>query len=199
MTIKESIIEELKLHDGMSDKELRIKFNKTNQPINIACRDLESKGIIKRISDSGNIIRNYICLDKIAKVEKSIENTSNNNLQEERIKELLQQWLSDKGYDCNIAWGNKKGADIEAIRTDSKWIIEVKGCGSRPEMRNNYFIMILGEELQRMNDSKAKYSIALPNMEKYKRLWSELPELAKKRTGITCLFVSHNGEIEEEY
>jgi hypothetical protein len=65
-------------------------------------------------------------------------------------------------------------------------------------MRVNYFIAILGELLQRMKDPNAKYSIALPNMEQFVRLWSKLPSLAKERTKISCLFVDVNGKIVEK-
>jgi len=64
-------------------------------------------------------------------------------------------------------------------------------------MRVNYFIGILGETLQRMDDAKAKYSIALPDLKQYRGLWERLPEIAKKRTQISLLLVSGKGEIQE--
>ncbi len=64
-------------------------------------------------------------------------------------------------------------------------------------MRNNYFLSVLGEILQRMEDPHVKYSIAFPDMEKYRRLWKELPNLAKERTKITALFVTDQGKINE--
>jgi len=51
----------------------------------------------------------------------------------------------------------------------------------------NYFLAVFGETLQRMDDPKARYSIALPDMAQYRGLWERLPGLAKKRTGITLL------------
>lgn len=35
-----------------------------------------------------------------------------------------------------------------------------------------------------MNDSEARYSIALPDLEQFRRLWERLPKLAKERTTI---------------
>jgi hypothetical protein len=64
-------------------------------------------------------------------------------------------------------------------------------------MRVNYFLAILCETLQRMADSDAKYSIALPDIAQFRGLWSRLPELAKSRTTITALFVSPEGEVRE--
>jgi len=64
-------------------------------------------------------------------------------------------------------------------------------------MRANYFIGILGETLQRMDDPAAKYSIAVPDIAQFRGLWSRLPSVAKSRTAITALFVSENGSVEE--
>ena len=63
-------------------------------------------------------------------------------------------------------------------------------------MRVNYFLAILGETLQRMSDQDARYSIALPDMNQYRRLWAKLPDLAKQRTQITLLLVSNIGEVD---
>ncbi len=64
-------------------------------------------------------------------------------------------------------------------------------------MRVNYFLGVLGELLQRMTDPAAKYSIALPDLPQFRRLWDRLPELAKQRTGISALFVSESGRVDE--
>jgi hypothetical protein len=66
---------------------------------------------------------------------------------------------------------------VEALKNTDRWIIEVKGCGSRNPMRHNFFLMVLGELLQRMDDPKAKYSIAFPNMKQYRGLWDRLPRI----------------------
>ena len=63
-------------------------------------------------------------------------------------------------------------------------------------MRVNYFLSILGETLQRMDDPSAKYSIALPDMKQYRNLWARLPSLAKQRTKINMILVSKDGSIE---
>lgn len=64
-------------------------------------------------------------------------------------------------------------------------------------MRVNYFLMILGETLQRMSEEKARYSIALPELVQYSRLWARLPQLAKSRTRITMLLVDQKGQVRE--
>jgi hypothetical protein len=118
-------------------------------------------------------------------------------LQEDALKHALKIWLSKNSWETTIAWRNVPGIDILATRNSERWVIEVKGIGSRPEMRVNYFIGILGETLQRMDDPNSKYSIALPDVSQFRRLWERLPHLAKKRTGITALFVNEEGQVTE--
>jgi hypothetical protein len=62
-------------------------------------------------------------------------------------------------------------------------------------MRVNYFLAILGETLQRMDDPRAKYSIALPDVQQFRTLWQRFPHTAKERTEITALFVSEDGKV----
>ncbi|MBI5331209.1 MAG: hypothetical protein HZB71_11425 [Betaproteobacteria bacterium] len=119
-------------------------------------------------------------------------------LSEDELKEKLQTWLNCDGWKTEIAWGRKQGADIIATRNTVTWVIEVKGLGSLDAMRVNYFIAILGELLQRMNDPHAKYSIALPNIRQYRSLWERLPDLAKLRTSISAIFVSPDGTVYED-
>lgn len=117
-------------------------------------------------------------------------------LSEDEIKSVLNDWLSADGWQTTIAWGHRHGIDIEAQKGNLRWLIEVKGPGSRPPMRVNYFLAILGETLQRMDDNEARYSIALPDLPQYRGLWDRLPQLAKERTGISILFVSEEKEIQ---
>ena len=124
-------------------------------------------------------------------------------LQEDVVKRKLRSWLGVQGYKrVDVAMGKKHGADIVAQNDSGKWIIEVKGCGSRRPMRVNYFLAVLGEILQRMNEDEygknAKYSIAFPDMKQYRDLWKKLPPQAKKRLKISVLFVKNNGQVAEE-
>ncbi|MGB8951374.1 MAG: hypothetical protein WCC06_01720 [Candidatus Aminicenantales bacterium] len=108
-------------------------------------------------------------------------------LSEDEIKKVLDDWLTANVWTNKVIWGTIRGIDIEAKRGHERWIIEVKGPGSRQPMRVNYFLSILGETLQRMDDPKAKYSIALPDLKQYRGLWERLPKLAKSRTTISLL------------
>ncbi|MCX8026116.1 MAG: hypothetical protein N3A60_13025, partial [Thermanaerothrix sp.] len=128
-------------------------------------------------------IGNYLASTLIPSEKRQPPPTTNHqpeNLQEDTIKKALERWLKVNGWHTTIAWGKKRGVDIEAVRDDKRWVIEVKGIGSRPEMRVNFFVGVLGEILQRMNDPNAKYSIALPNVSQFRALWKRLPPEAKE-------------------
>jgi hypothetical protein len=121
-----------------------------------------------------------------------------NMLEEDQAKILLTNWLEQGGWSVESAMGHVHGADIIALKNGKKWIIEVKGCGSRQPMRVNYFQAVLGEELQRMDDEETHYSIAVPDMDQYEKLWANLPSLAKQRTQISILFVDETGKVVEK-
>ncbi|WP_201290835.1 hypothetical protein [Croceibacterium salegens] len=113
------------------------------------------------------------------------------------VKEALETWLIANGWAVEIAWGKIRGIDVLATRDSERWIIEAKGCGSSPPMRVTYFLCAMGETLQRMDESAARYSIAFPDMKQFRGLWERLPPLAKARTGVTAIFVGEGGDVEE--
>jgi hypothetical protein len=100
-------------------------------------------------------------------------------LSEDDVKRKLQNWLEAAGWHVHVIWGRGCGIDIEARDCSHRWVIEVKGSGSRDPMRVNYFLAILGELLQRMTDPNASYSSALPDMPQFRGLWQRLPPIAK--------------------
>jgi hypothetical protein len=118
-------------------------------------------------------------------------------LSEDDVKRHVKARLERLGWRVEVAWGKSRGTDILAKRGGDRWLIEAKGGGSLQPMRVNYFLMILGEILQRMDDSSARYSIALPDMRQFRGLWSRLPRHAKTRTAVTALFVSPNGDVHQ--
>ena len=198
MTLKEQILFELKNVPGQTDTALEKIFGVRHQAVNKACRELEAQGKIIRDSSRGTI-KNYLKdgLSVIQEIEemKPIRANDKKGLQEDSIKEIIDTYLINNGWRTEVAWGKKRGVDILAVRGNEKWIIEVKGCGSLSAMRVNYFLAILGETLQRMDDRSARYSIALPNLQQFRNLWSRLPKLAKERTQIDAIFVSEDGQI----
>jgi hypothetical protein len=118
-------------------------------------------------------------------------------MSEDQVKGYVESWLRAEGWQVSVQWGHQPGIDVEARRGPERWVIEAKGCGSRQPMRVNYFLAMLGETLQRMDDPAAHYSIALPDLPQYRGLWQRLPALAKARTQISMLLVSPGGKIEQ--
>ena len=116
---------------------------------------------------------------------------------EDQIKDCLRKWLEENGWTVRVAPGHVRGIDIEAAIAGRRRIIEVKGSGSRPQMRVNFFLAVLGEILQRMNDHEAMYSIAMPDLPQYRSLWQRLPHEAKARIKITAFFVNEEGKAYE--
>ncbi|HEX9809593.1 MAG TPA: MarR family transcriptional regulator, partial [Alphaproteobacteria bacterium] len=160
---------------------------------------LEARGQITRRQRSDGRIGNWLMGDNREAIVKSTtvaaSSSNDSSLSEDAVKKFLMAWLERDGWEVAVAWGKSRGVDIEAKRAGKRWLIEVKGCGSRPEMRVNYFIGMLGELLQRMDDSQARYSIALPDMKQFRGLWARLPTLAKQRLGLSILFVAETGHI----
>jgi hypothetical protein len=188
---------------GLSDRELtdRIKGRDTHpSQINQECRLLEGGGKLTRQPRSDGRIGNYpsgVALPAVIEPSGRPSNvTASHELTEDQVKAHLKEWLEAEAWETEIAWGKARGTDIVARRNREIWLIEAKGCGSRPEMRVNYFIGMLGELLQRMSVPDARYSIALPDMAQFRRLWERLPALARQRTGISALFVSANGRVD---
>ena len=65
----------------------------------------------------------------------------NEFLSEDEVKNIINKNLEKSGWSVEIAFGNKTGIDIDAQKENKQWIIEVKGCGSSPQMRRNYFFL----------------------------------------------------------
>lgn len=189
---------------GLTDRDLTNTLRGSSagqQPINQAARLLERKGVLVRMRRPDALIGNYpsqVGAGIAAPVSKPtgvIRKHDVDALSEDEIKEVVESWLKADGWETKVAWGKAQGIDIDARRGLERWIIEVKGPGSRQPMRVNYFISILGETLQRMSDPTARYSIAFPDLPQYRNLWSRLPDLAKSRTGISIIFVSKSCQL----
>jgi hypothetical protein len=121
-----------------------------------------------------------------------------NRLEEDEVKELLRRHLESNGWQADVKRGKTRGIDIEATKGTARWIIEAKGWANGSEQQQGeYFKDVLGELLQRMRVDDAKYSVAFPDLPRYRRLWEQFPDLAKRRTGISCLFVDEQGGVVE--
>jgi len=202
-TVKERIIELIKRKPGLTDAEIRKELGLSiHQHANNEARSLEKQGLTQRVKEGG-LIRNYLVepgrtrlLDK-PDSERISPDTPMSGVAEDDVKLLLGLWLERDGWEVSIAAGKEPGPDVLARQGSRSWTIEVKGSGSRPQMRVNYFLSVLGQILQRMDSDKTRYSVAFPDMPQYRSLWHRLLGEAKKRTGVTALFVGANGEIDE--
>ena len=203
MPLRDQILEYLSAHPGATDTEMEKAFQVVHQQVNYACRMLERDGlIIRRKTDRyiGNYLADNVPIVPASPTAVSAPSLKENRtagepLEEEAIKRILTDKLTAEGWTVSTAWSHAPGVDIDARRGSDRWMIEIKGPGSRPQMRVNYFLSMLGEILQRMDDPNARYSIALPDLPQYRRLWERLPMLAKQRTGIDILFVDENGKV----
>ncbi len=197
MTIKENILIYIEEFPGATDSDIENHLKKTHQYINHTCRALAADGYLLRQKNpqKGNLIGNYPIGNTTIPQQALIKKNDSKPLQEDDIKQILSDHLTKNGWNCKIAWGHQRGIDIDATKGAERWIIEVKGPGSRQPMRVNYFLCILGETLQRMDDHAARYSIAFPDLDQYRRLWEKLPRLAKDRTLIDLILIDQNGNI----
>lgn len=202
-TIKEKIVTALQTTSGLTDREITdLLFGEEvgQQTVNQAARSLEKKHLIERRKRVDGKIGNFLVGGQSLsgfvggeKVKQSNQATEKSGMSEDEVKQKLKEWLESDGWEVKVKWGHARGIDIDAIRGEERWIIEAKGSGSRTEMRNNYFLGVLGETLQRMNDESASFSVAFPDLQKFRRLWAELPAVVKVKLKMTALFVGANG------
>lgn len=202
-TVAEGILQYIADKPGLTDRQVTDALwgrDASQQSVNQAARQLQSKGKLIRRKRPDGLMGNYLVDSAPASASPKAAATSqppSNVLSEEEIKRFLDGRLRADGWQTQVAWGKERGIDIDATRATERWIIEIKGPGSYSTMRHNFFLSILGEILQRMDDPNARYSIALPELEQYRNLWGRLPSLAKSRNGISLLLVSGSGQVEE--
>jgi hypothetical protein len=118
-------------------------------------------------------------------------------LSEKRLKQILGGYLLSLGWILQIQWESKHGIDIEAKRGSQRWVIQVKSSSNPTTKPNIVFASVLGEIVQRIDDTGSQYSIALPDCIPFYRLWRRLPQTAKHRIGLSALFVNSSGEVKE--
>lgn len=96
-----------------------------------------------------------------------------------------------------IAWGGQPGADVLAKHEKlGELVVEAKGEGSRYQMRRNYFSIVMGQLLQRMDDPDKKYGIGLPAFKQFTTLAIKTPEWIKKQLNLNLFFVK---KLTERY
>jgi len=201
-TLKERIVRALRDRPGLTDRELTdlvIGPGQPQQPVNEAARDLERLGYLSRRRRPDGLIGNFRAKSAVASPPDSGQPVENRDpLSENSIKSVLEKWLHKHSWVPTIAWGRTRGPDIDARRRKERWLIEVKGRGGSPQEQGNYFLSALAELLQRMSYPNARYSVALPDLPRYRDLWKRLPSLAKSRLQLSALFVDERGAVREK-
>ena len=111
-------------------------------------------------------------------------------LSEDEIKKALIAKLKEDNWRIEkTAMGNAHGVDIAAVNGTATLYIEAKGEGSLVPMRINYFLAVLGELLQKMDDPNKQYAIALPAYQQYSNLISRLPLWVKQQLKLQFFIV----------
>jgi hypothetical protein len=203
-TLKESILALVRSAPGLTDREITNRLLGSRAPlqaVNKMARSLVAEGLVARRCRYDGKLGNYAAavsqgpsLGPVAGGE-SIE--AIDPLSEDEVKRKVQAWLEGVGWNVVVTWGRSQGVNIDARQSGRRWVIEAKGRGSLDPMQVNDFLGVLGELLQQMRDPQAKYSVALPDLWQFRRLWDSLPEMAKRRTGFSALFVDDSGSVEE--
>jgi len=202
VTLRDRILAATAEAPGLTDRELADRLlgpSSAPQGVNQAARALAAGGALSRFPRADGKIGNFLPGVQ-PQARSSASGTtgaarSSSGMSEDEVKRAVADWLEAAGWSVVVRWGRERGIDIEARRGGERWVIEAKGCGSLGAMRVNYFLSMLGETLQRMDDPGAHHSIALPDMPQFRGLWSRLPQLAKTRTGISAIFVGEGGAV----
>ena len=120
-------------------------------------------------------------------------------LDEDTIKKALKAGLSIQGWEVETSMGKKHGVDITAKHKEKGiMLIEAKGEGSRNAMRVNYFLMVLGELIQKMDSPNKIYGLALPAHRQYANLIISLPDWIKQQLRLRIYLVKQqeSGEYQ---
>lgn len=194
------------------------------QSVNQAARRLEAQGLLRRIPGPDGKIVNALPAQatheptslarpssEAASVVPQSRQTpthsrarfAGDRVTEDEVKEAVRAHLAADGFAVEVAWGRTPGIDILARHADGRrYVIEAKAeVGIAGAQQHNYFVGMLGELIQRMDDPEATYAIALPDNRQYRGLVNRLPGLAKRRMTLAVFWVGRTSDgltVEEE-
>jgi len=200
MDLHRQIVDSVQQEPGLTARDIAKRVfgpEGYQQQVNSHLVALCERRVVVRRKDTPGAYR-YYAVDRVEPESSNGPTVDEQPSSEDLVKQHIQVWLRKMGWKVVVKFGRERGIDIEASKKGEKWLIEVKGTASSSPMWNNYFLAVLGETLQRMDTPKAKYSVAFPEAGKFRRLWRQLPILAKSRTQISALFVSDVGDIDED-
>ena len=210
-TLGDRILEAIRytpLDDDVLAKRLGIAHR---QAVNQTARRLEAQGLLRRIPGPDGKIVNALPSQatfeptstsqssfdaSVAPRRPPVPSTGRarfigDRITEDEVKEAVRTYLVADGFSVDVAWGRSPGIDIVARHADGRrYVVEAKAeVGIAGAQQHNYFVGMLGELVQRMDDPEATYAIALPDNRQYRGLVNRLPDLARKRMSLTVFWV----------
>jgi hypothetical protein len=201
-TLAERILEALRyapLDDDVLARRLGVGHR---QAVNQAARRLESQGRLRRFTGPDGKFVNALTGAAVQAAPKTMSapvapgGIAGGRITEDEVKEAVRAFLVRRGFDVTVAWGRVRGIDIDARHADGRrYVIEAKAeVGTNGAQQVNYFLGMLGELVQRMDDAHASYGIAMPANRQYRGLVDRLPALAKERLRLSVFWVSREGD-----
>ncbi len=171
------------------------------QAVNQAARRLEAQGKLRRLMGPDGKIVNALPDTEVRPGPavtdvRAPRTTLGGRITEDEVKAAVRDFLASRGYDVTVAWDRTRGIDVDARHPDgTRHVIEAKAeVGISGAQQVNYFLGMLGELLQRMDDEAASYGIALPLNRQYRGLVDRLPRLARDRLGLNVFWVERTRE-----
>jgi hypothetical protein len=191
------------LDDDVLTRRLGVSHRQT---VNHTARRLEAEGRLRRFTGRNGKIVNALPTSPAqppleANPPPAVPGGGGSRITEDEVKEAVRAYLRAEGFDVQVAWGRVRGIDLDARHPDGRrYVIEAKAeVGKSGPQQVNYFIGMLGELVQRMDDAHASYGIALPANGQYRGLVARLPALAKERLQLTVFWVSReDGKLVAE-
>jgi hypothetical protein len=185
---------------ALDDDELARRLGVIRQQINQVCNRLAGQGLLRRYVGPENKLVNEVIEGQELPVpfdRQSRARSSGVSLTEDAVKAAVRDYLHQRDLHVEVKWGRDRGIDIVAHGHGERWVIEAKGEVDSPQQQGNYFLLALGELVQRMDEPTAQYGLALPDNSRYRGLVDRLPTLARQRLNLAVLFVRPDGSVRE--
>jgi hypothetical protein len=168
------------------------------QAVNQVARRLEAQGRLRRFTGPDGKIVNALPDSPAQQPSEPrppsvvLGGSDHSRITEDEVEEAVRAHLTAPGFDVAVAWGRVRGIDIDARHPDGRrYLIEAKAeVGKNGPQQVDYFVGMLGELVQPMDDVQASYGIALPGNRQYRGLVNRLPALAKEWLGLAVFWVS---------
>ena len=120
-------------------------------------------------------------------------------LTEELVTGIVAAALRRRGFTLRSRGKGQRGPDVEAYSAREKVFVEAKGEGTAPDRFYTQLMVALGQVLTRMNDTKAKYVVALPWHTRYMDLIRTIPQSVRQKLRLQFWLVAPvSGELASQ-